>query len=428
VEPILALSARVRIACTDGMRVFAFHGLRYNPRMGQPGPLAAPPFDQIDPELRDRLHAEPRHFSHLTRPVAERNLGPHQAAADLHSRWLAEGVVGEEAEAALYPCEIRLPEGGRRLGLTALVGLEEPSSGTIQPHEATVPKTVDERLSLLRTMEADLEPILLLGDAPDLDGLLAEDIEAQQPLVEHQDLFGNRHLLYRVVDRLRIARYREALQDAPGLIADGHHRYTVAWRYAAEKRPQPHSPAACKLAVITSLSSSGLRIDPIHRGLLSIGDLRQGAHLLRSRRSIEALSGESLVAAVAAAPQPSMAIWQGKGRAEVMSFDPVAAPPEIPATAHHLAVSWLHSALLPALGLPPEAARDGTVLYRSDPESLFAAVRQGELAAGFWLPGMSPEAFAKAIAEGDLLPPKSTRFLPKVVSGLVWVRHSSQLA
>jgi uncharacterized protein (DUF1015 family) len=41
---------------------------------------------------------------------------------------------------------------------------------------------------------------------------------------------------------------------------------------------------------------------------------------------------------------------------------------------------------------------------------------------------MSPAQFAAAIANGDLLPPKSTRFLPKVYSGLVWAAHDSQLA
>ena len=37
---------------------------------------------------------------------------------------------------------------------------------------------------------------------------------------------------------------------------------------------------------------------------------------------------------------------------------------------------------------------------------------------------MTPAGFAGAVAEGDVLPPKSTRFLPKVVSGLVWADHS----
>jgi uncharacterized protein (DUF1015 family) len=40
---------------------------------------------------------------------------------------------------------------------------------------------------------------------------------------------------------------------------------------------------------------------------------------------------------------------------------------------------------------------------------------------------MQPAAFAEAIADGQMLPAKSTRFLPKVMSGLVWADHDSKL-
>jgi uncharacterized protein (DUF1015 family) len=51
----------------------------------------------------------------------------------------------------------------------------------------------------------------------------------------------------------------------------------------------------------------------------------------------------------------------------------------------------------------------------------------GEAGTGLWLPPMEPSAFAAAIAHGDMLPPKSTRFLPKVMSGLVWGDHGTKL-
>jgi uncharacterized protein (DUF1015 family) len=79
------------------------------------------------------------------------------------------------------------------------------------------------------------------------------------------------------------------------------------------------------------------------------------------------------------------------------------------------------------MGLAPEAATDGTTSYRSDPEVLWNAVASGEMAVGIYLPPMAPQQFAAAIAEGDMLPPKSTRFLPKVVSGLVWAGHDAAL-
>ncbi len=87
----------------------------------------------------------------------------------------------------------------------------------------------------------------------------------------------------------------------------------------------------------------------------------------------------------------------------------------------------LHHLLLLRAGLPLEAATDGTVGYRSDPEELWSEVESGEKGTGIWLPTMDPAAFGRAVSEGDVLPPKSTRFLPKLISGLVWSGHDSKV-
>ncbi|HEY6323032.1 MAG TPA: DUF1015 family protein, partial [Thermoanaerobaculia bacterium] len=91
------------------MRLFAFEGLRYGAGAGDAGRLAAPPYDQIDDAARDRLQAaSPYHFVHLTRPVATGSPvataapsgsaeatgagDPYRHAAELHRRWLRDGI------------------------------------------------------------------------------------------------------------------------------------------------------------------------------------------------------------------------------------------------------------------------------------------------------------------------------------------------
>ena len=123
---------------------------------------------------------------------------------------------------------------------------------------------------------------------------------------------------------------------------------------------------------------------------------------------------------MAAAPQPAVGVWPARGKPEILQLDPERAPATTSRGAARLAVVLLHDVLFPALGLEPEAATDGTVVYRSDPAELGRMIAEREVAAGFFLPPMSPAEFAAAIAQGDLLAPKSTRFLPKVYSGLVW--------
>jgi uncharacterized protein (DUF1015 family) len=417
------------------MRIHAFRGVHY-PDPEAADRLVAPPYDQIDDALRDRLHAaSPRHFAHLLRPVAGAGGDPYGEADRLHRDWLAGGVVAEDPEPALYPYAIELGGGGRRLGLTALVGLEEPGSGRILPHEQTLEKPLADRLRLLRATRADLEPVLLLSeDGGRLDVLLESDLARLRPIAAHRDGDGNRHLLYRLAAAERIAAYRELLAASPAAIADGHHRYKVALLYAGETgalaAPRP-TAAATKLAVVTSLAAPNLTIDPIHRALRQPADLerlaRHGAAARERPGRGAPPSGRALAAAVAAAPQPAVGLWPAGGEAEIWRLDPACAPSGIPPAAAELTVVLLQECLLPALGLSPAAATDGTVLYRSDPDELERMLVAGEAGLGFFLPPMSPAAFAAAIAAGNLLPPKSTRFLPKVYSGLVWSRHDSPL-
>lgn len=411
------------------MDIFAFQGLRYQTDPILAGSRAGPPYDQIDETLRDRLHADENHFAHLVRPLGGGEEDPHRRAARLHEEWQTNGVIQQDAGPSLYPYAIELaPGGARRLGLGALIGLEEPASGVIRPHEQTVAKTVDERLGLLRSTRVDLEPILVLSDdGGELDKLLAEDVERLAALVDHRDAAGHRHLVYRMDEPERVERYRELLRSSTAVIADGHHRWEVARRFAGETDAQPGTPAAAKLSVITSLSSTGLTIDPIHRGLPEMGPLGEVDAWVLSRRVWSGDTGHQLATAVAESPQPALGVRERGRAAEIWTLDPAAAPADLPAGARGLAVSLLHGALFPALGLTASAATDGTVVYRSDPEHLFAELESGEFAAGFWLPPMSAQGFADAVAEGDLLPPKSTRFLPKLASGLVWAGHDTQL-
>ncbi len=412
------------------MRVYAFEGFRYDPGVGSGQELAAPPFDQIDDQLRDHLHRiSPYQLAHLSRPVAGEAGDPHRQAAALHQRWLAEGAIRRDAGPSLYPYRILTPRAGARLGLCALIGLEPEGSDVIRPHERTLDKPFADRLGLLRAMKVDLEPVMFLADDPGtLEALLADDVAATPPVSEHHDADGNLHQLFRIADPARIARYREVLAPCSAAIADGHHRTKVARAYAEESGAAPGTAAAAKMAVLFSLSSANLVIDPIHRGLGFVPELSPCHARLVDRRGVQPANGAELAALVAAAPQPTLGLVWSDGHAELWRPDPVHLPAGSPPAADEMAVALLHLSLLPAAGFSPESYLDGTFVYRSDADKLFAEVRSGALALGFYLPPMSGETFGRAISKGDLLPAKATRFLPKVVSGLVWAGHDARLA
>jgi uncharacterized protein (DUF1015 family) len=408
------------------MRLFAFEGIRYTPKAGHAGnaadtgELAAPPYDQINDALRDRFHSQsPHQFVHLSKPVAPEGGDPYRFAAALHHRWLEEGVIAREGRPALYPYVIELAGGGRRLGVLGLVGLEDAK--VIRPHEQTLDKPLADRLALLSAMHVDLEPVFLLSeDGGRLDALLAQDLAAAdtEPLVRYRDADGNVHVLYKVDDPGRIRLYQEAVAG-PAAIADGHHRYKVAQRFAADRGIRPGTAASAKLAVVTSIAAPALTIEPIHRALREEVDREALGRVATLAGTFPGESGSAFAQAVADADQPgrpAIGLWQAGGAPEIWTLD-----------SPKLAVELLHDTVLASLGYAPESATDGTVVYRSDPDELWQQIAGGELRTGIWLPPMRPAAFAAAIAGGQMLPPKSTRFMPKVMSGLAWADHDSRI-
>ncbi len=415
------------------MKLYAFQGYRYNSAVGDSAAQAAPPFDQIDEPLRDRLHAQsPHQFSRVTKPVAHGDLTPHEHSVALHREWTGTGVVVRDETPSVYPYAITQPDGSSRLGLCTLVGVEPGREGDLWPHEQTVAKSIAERLDLLRLSRIDIEPVFYLAeDDGTLERLLGEDCggAAGEALVSHTDPWtGDVHSLFRITDRERIGAYAAALEGARAAIADGHHRTQVAQTYAAEEDAAGGTAAACKMVVLTSLASANLRIDPVHRGVRVPVSREAMAALPAHRETLEATAGKEIAALVAAAAQPALAVWfQGDPSPELWSLDAAAAPADMPGRKADLPASLLHHHLLLTAGVPVESATDGSIAYEADPDDIIALLESGAVSAGVFLPPMTPKQFALATEDGDLLPPKSTRFLPKLVSGLVWCGHDAAI-
>ena len=416
------------------MKLYAFQGYRYNSAVVDPGAQAAPPFDQIDETLRDCLHEQsPHQFAHVTKPVGRDGRTPHEESAALHGEWLEQGVVTRDETPSVYPYAITEPDGSCRLGLCALVGVEPGREGDLWPHEQTVAKSIAERLDLLRRTRIDIEPVFYLAeDDGALERMLGEDRNrlAGDALVSHTDPWtGDIHTLYRISDSERIAAYARALAGARAAIADGHHRTQVAQTYAAEEGAASGTAAACKMVVLTSLASANLKIDPVHRGVRVPLDREAMSALPLAREPLGPMAGKGIAARVATAAQPALAVWfQSDEAPELWTLDPDSAPPDTPGRKANLPAVLLHHHLLRSAGVPLEAATDGSIAYEADPDEIVTLLQRSELVAGVFLPPMTPKQFALATEDGDLLPPKSTRFLPKLVSGLVWCGHDAEIA
>ena len=146
------------------------------------------------------------------------------------------------------------------------------------------------------------------------------------------------------------------------------------------------------------------------------------------REPLRETAGAAIAARVAAADQPALAVWfEGDEAPELWTLDPDAAPADTPGRKANLPAVLLHHHLLKTTGVPIESATDGSIAYEANPDDIVALLERAEITAGVFLPPMTPKQFALATEDGDLLPPKSTRFLPKLVSGLVWCGHDAEI-
>lgn len=402
--------------------VAPFQGERYA-SVERLGRLIAPPYDVIDPAERARLAAlDQDNIVHVMLPEAPPGRPQddrYRMAAERLAEWRRSGVLVRDPEPVLYVLaqDFTLPTGERRTrrGVFAAVAAEGYEPRRVRPHEHTHAGPKADRLALLRATATNIESIFLL--APDRDGSLANAVAAtaQGPPDATAELNG-------VGSRLWIVRHtaRFPLPASPLYIADGHHRYETASAYALE------NPTADRvLALIVSSQDPGLAVLPTHRVIIGAG--RELDHLLPRWRGwfdVQPVpSGRDPVATLASFGRDRTAcLVADRSRVMALLLRPGALPDRLPSLAQSDAVRDLDVARIESL-VVKEILGAGTttpiVRYVADANEALGMVQRGGAAVAVLLnPTKVEQVFAVADA-GDVMPPKSTYFVPKVPSGLV---------
>ncbi|MBI4591765.1 MAG: DUF1015 domain-containing protein [Candidatus Rokubacteria bacterium] len=431
------------------MRIVPFRGYRYNPdKVPALSQVVAPPYDQIDPETRETLHAlHPWNFVRITQGRPEPgDVGDgdrYRRARECLDRWIAEQVLIRDPEPALYPVLTTYQVGGEtlsRLGFICLGALAEYEEGVVLPHERTHAGPKVERLAHLEATGADTGVIFMLASDPSGELLRAAASPPTPPVAAARDGRGELHQLWRMTNPAAIARVQALMADKRLIIADGHHRYETALEYR-----RPHPGADWKLMAIFPLEAPGLTIFATHRLLHDVPGFDAEALVAKAARWFEIERGPGLQSAVAEAAALLVALdarivlgrlavalvagAEGPGwllTLRPQAFDAIPWPEGTSQAWRRLAVSVLHEGLLkPFLGITDAALSQQTrVDYTADAAEAVASVRKGSYQAGFLIPPTAPAELQAVVRAGELLPQKSTFFYPKLLDGLVFHRFS----
>ena len=421
-----------------------FRGVRYDmARVGAMSDVVAPPYDVIDPPLQDRLYrASPYNIIRLELNREEPGDGAennrYARAARFLKDWQREGVLREDAQPALYLYQQTFEVEGTthtRKGFLARVRLESFGQGKIYPHEQTLSGPKADRLALFEATKFNLSPIF--GLYPDPNGEVLPAIEAalrdRTPL-EATDHLGVQNRLWPVADPQVHTVVSGLMGPRPIFIADGHHRYETGVKLrddltASGALTGPDDPANFCMMMLVGMSDPGLLILPTHR-------LATGFPGLTAPQLAERLDAEFEVRALGEGAEAARLAWEAielGGEQDLLGFGTVAdgrwltarlrsdttmdrLAPDHGADWRALGVSILHELVLKAI-----LGQVGTASCRY--VHLLGEVQADVAAKGCDLACLVPPAgmeHVEAIASNlEKMPPKSTYFYPKLLSGLV---------
>lgn len=393
------------------------------------GDVVAPPYDVIDAEGRQALIGRsPFNVVELDLPEAPGGGDPYEHAAQTLEEWTLQGILTADREDTLWALEQEYtgPDGARhtRRGFLARVRVTGYGPGLVRPHERTQPGPKEDRLKLTRATRHNLSPIFSLHTGQAWR-LLAPGI-AGEPWGEVTDEDGTVHRVWRIEDADVHRAVAAELADAELLIADGHHRYETARTYADEVGGE--GGHRYTLMALVSLEDPGLTVFGYHRMLTDLGDPAKQEALAAALRDhfeleevpLEALdpNGEEGVGVFGYADAHFRKGYRLRLK-DTAAVD--AALPDRSEPYRRLDAAILETLVLRgALGMSEadvEAKRG--IAYTASAEEAIGAL--GERADAVFLMRPTPVEQVRAVAEaGETMPPKSTYFFPKLLTGLVF--------
>ena len=388
--------------------------------------VAAPPYDVMNcTEAQHFVRANPLSFlkvekSEIDVPdatgVDDRRI--YDRARSNLTAMIDEGVFRRDERPAFYLYRQRLGA-HMQTGIVAGVSIAEYESGRIRRHELTRDDKERERTLHIDTVGAQTGPVMLVYRGREALGRLTARVASRTSEYDFTACDGVEHTVWVIDDPAEIREVVEGFAGVDSLyIADGHHRAAAAANVArlrGERNPADRGDEAHRLLMAVLFPQDQLRIMDYNRAVRDLNGLREGEFLRRVEERFQIT--ESFTEKSPGRRHDFGMYLRGawrriEARKEILrDDDPIAG----------LDVALLQNNLLgPILGIMDQRtdariAFIGGIRGMGELENL---VDRGDCAVAFSLyPPTVGEMMAVADA-GAVMPPKSTWFEPKLLSGL----------
>ena len=382
------------------------------PDPGRVAEVIAPPYDVVTTEeARAAAKDKPWSFFHISKPEIDFPPGTsptdpevYARAGETMRRMEAEGVLRRAARPAFYAYRL-IREGRSQTGVVAGGAVAAYRENRIRRHELTRPDKEDDRVRQIEAVRAHTGPVFCVHRGDDAVAAVLTRVTAGTSALDATAPDGVRHILWIVEDTENIAALSHAFDRLGTIyIADGHHRAAAGARVKGADR-----------LLVVSFPDDEVRILDYNRVV----------------RDLKGLSPQEFLAKVgerfSVTPSDGPVKPSGRGRfgmylagrwhrLEVREM-PAGGKPS-----SRLDVSILADLLLaPVLGVadPRTDTRIDFVGGARGLGELARRVDSGEMAVGFALYPTSLADLMAVADAGEIMPPKSTWFEPKLADGMV---------
>ena len=396
-----------------------------HPHPNKASQVACVPYDVINTaEARELAQGNPLSFLHVIRAEIDLpdDINPYDdavyaTARENLQRFLDEGTLVRDRQPALFLYR-QVMNHRSQIGLVCCCHVDDYANDIIKKHEKTRKDKEDDRTRHVLELNAHAEPVFLAYRDNDRVNDLVETDTNSRPLFHFVAKDGVTHTIWPVNNAQA---YIDAFTTSPGVpvafIADGHHRTASAVRAGMQRRSaNPHHTGAEEynwfLAVL--FPSSQLTILPYNRVVRDLNGLSP-VEFLRRAGEVGTVSPD-----LPEPPKPGMVSIYVVGSWYSLEFDRESIDYSDPIGS--LDVSLLQERILtPILGIG-DVRTDKRIDFVGGirgTRELERRVDSGEMAVAFSMHPTTMDQLMAVADAGEIMPPKSTWFEPKLRSGLL---------
>ncbi|NLH52246.1 MAG: DUF1015 domain-containing protein [Bacteroidales bacterium] len=212
--------------------------------------VAARPYDVLNSvEARKEAEGNPYSLLHITKPEIDLPLGTdehapevYEKAAENFRKFRENGWLVPDNKELLY-IYAQTMEGRTQYGIVGCAGVDDYLNGIIKKHELTRKDKEEDRMKHVRVTNANMEPVFFTYPAvAEIDQIVENIVKTREPEYDFTAADGFGHHFWVIDDEATIRRIVELFARIPyTYVADGHHRTAAAALVGAEKRKNnPH--------------------------------------------------------------------------------------------------------------------------------------------------------------------------------------------